>query len=77
MCKDKYNKRYCQEHNYKSEYICGEEHCRKCCKKAHICMICNSNNDERFKFDAKGTFHPGCLKKKEQSCNVLNVIKSI
>ena len=77
MCKGKYNKRYCEEHNYKSEYICGEEHCRKCCKKAHVCMICNSNNDERFKFDAKGTFHPGCFKKKEQSCNVLNVMKNI
>lgn len=66
MCGDKYNKRYCEAHTHgsrKNEFRCEEGHCRECCKKAHICMLCEGISDERFKFDWKGTFHPGCLKK--------------
>jgi hypothetical protein len=81
MCKGKYNKRYCDEHNYQSMYRCDQEHCKECCKKAHICMICDGTNNERFKFDWKGTFHPSCLKKKGSKlecikCNKKYGIKS-
>lgn len=66
MCGGKYNKRSCDAHTHGSrmnEYRCDQEHCRECCKTAHICMLCEGTSDERFKFDWKGTFHPGCLKK--------------
>ncbi len=67
MCGEKMNKRYCNihtGHRGASDFRCEETHCRKCCKTAHLCFICNGTNDERFKFDWKGTFHSSCLKGK-------------
>lgn len=78
-CGKKMNKRYCDAHTHgssKNNFRCEIQHCKDCCKKEHICMICNGINDERFKFDWKGTFHPGCLKKKGMKLQCVKCMKS-
>lgn len=65
ICGAKYKKRFCEAHTHtvrENEFRCEENHCRDCCKKAHICILCGGTKDERFKFDWKGTFHPSCFK---------------
>ena len=76
LCGGKYNKRYCDAHTHYNSYNkfrCDEDHCRECCKKAHICMICKDVSNERFKFDWKGIFHPSCFRKiKKLICSKCN-----
>ena len=71
MCGNKYNKRYCELHINMSainKVRCDQDHCRECCKKAHICMICNSTSDEKFKFDDGIIYHINCYNKGKLEC---------
>ena len=71
MCGNKYNKRYCKLHtniDHINTIRCEQDHCRECCKKAHICMICNSTSDEKFKFDDGIIYHINCYHKGKLEC---------